>query len=288
MKVDTASRGRQTASSMTPARRMAPMAAWVAALLAVGGAMVVAGHGALSAPRLLEPSTWDEWAAARPAPDAAMAVLRLVVLGLDGYLLLATVVAVVLRLVRAERAITVADVLTVPAVLRVVQTGLGVGLVGASVAAATAGGTGLSARPTRADTALVSSADEPPLLRELPSHPATTSTSTTTTSTTTTSTTAPELPPTDVAVTVTVPVEVVDSSTWLVQPGDHLWSIAERTLAGAWARSVSDAEVAPYWRDLIELNRARLADPSNPDLIFPGQTFVLPTPPPSGSLRSSS
>jgi hypothetical protein len=272
---------------MTQARRMAPMIGWVATLLAVGAAMLAAGHGALAAPHLLTPSTWDEWAASRPAPDAAIAVLRLVVLALDGYLVVATVVAVVLRLLRAQRAITVADLLTIPVVLRVVQTGLGVGLVGASVAAATAGSTGLSARPTRADTALVTSADEPPLLRELPSHPATTSTSTTT-NTSVTTTTAREPLPTDVPVPLPVPVNAGDSSTWLVQSGDHLWSIAERTLAKAWARSVSDDEVVPYWREVIELNRARLADPSNPDLIFPGQTLVLPTPPPSGSLRSSS
>lgn len=263
------------------------MVAWVTALLAVGAAMVAAGHGTLAAPPLLDPSTWDEWASSRPAPDAAVAVLRLVVLALDGYLLIATVVAVVLRLVRAERAITVADLLTVPAVLRVVQTGLGVGLVGASVAAATAGSAGSSLRPTRADTALVTSADEPPLLRELPSREVTTSTSTTASTTTTTTVAAPAPPPDDAPAPVLMPAPVADGSTWLVQPGDHLWSIAERTLAGAWARAVSDDEVVPYWRDLIEHNRERLADPANPDLIFPGQTFVLPTPPPSGSLRSS-
>ena len=80
---------------------------------------------------------------------------------------------------------------------------------------------------------------------------------------------------------------MADDSTWIVEAGDHLWSIAERTLASAWARAVSDDEVAPYWRHVVEHNRARLADPSNPDLIFPGQTFLLPAPPSPGSLRSS-
>ena len=266
------------------------MAAWTAALLVVGAAMLAAGHGALAPPRLLAPSTWDEWAASRPAPDAAIAVLRLVVLALDGYLLGATLVAVLLRLVHAERAITVADLLTVPAVLRVVQTGLGVGLVGASVAAATAGSTGGSLRPTRADAALVISADEPPLLREVPSHPAaasTTSTSTTSASTTTTTAlAAPAEPSPNDAPVVTAP-DAAEGATWLVRPGDHLWSIAERTLASAWARPVSDDEVTPYWRELVEHNRDRLADPSNPDLIFPDQTILLPAPPPSGSLRST-
>jgi nucleoid-associated protein YgaU len=52
-----------------------------------------------------------------------------------------------------------------------------------------------------------------------------------------------------------------------VQPGDHLWNIAERT---------APADVATYWRRLVELNRPRLADPDNPDLLFPGDVVVLP------------
>jgi nucleoid-associated protein YgaU len=61
-----------------------------------------------------------------------------------------------------------------------------------------------------------------------------------------------------------------------VQPGDHLWRIAERTLAAAWGREPTDAEIDPYWRDLIDLNRKRLRDAANPDRIFPGQVFELP------------
>jgi len=38
----------------------------------------------------------------------------------------------------------------------------------------------------------------------------------------------------------------------------------------------TDAEVEPYWRRLIDLNRSRLVDPGNPDLIFPTQVFDLP------------
>ena len=52
----------------------------------------------------------------------------------------------------------------------------------------------------------------------------------------------------------------------MVQPGDHLWSIAERTSAG---------DVAAHWVALVEANRARLADP---DLVLPGQVLALPDP----------
>jgi len=64
--------------------------------------------------------------------------------------------------------------------------------------------------------------------------------------------------------------------TWTVRPGDHLWGIAAATLRQRLGRVPTDAEVEPYWRRLIDLNRSRLVDPGNPDLIFPTQVFDLP------------
>lgn len=61
-----------------------------------------------------------------------------------------------------------------------------------------------------------------------------------------------------------------------VRPGEHFWSIAQEHLADAWERTPSDGEVAGYWTDLVDANRDRLAPPGDPDLIYPGQQFVLP------------
>lgn len=66
------------------------------------------------------------------------------------------------------------------------------------------------------------------------------------------------------------------ASTVTVVPGDHLWAIAERTLATRLGRAPSDAEIAPYWQRLIDANRDRLAI-GDPDLIFAGQVFRLPS-----------
>lgn len=66
------------------------------------------------------------------------------------------------------------------------------------------------------------------------------------------------------------------AGTWTVEQGDHLWSIASRALGDRLEREPSSDEVLPYWQDLIEANRDRLVDPSNPDLILAGQVFVLP------------
>lgn len=66
------------------------------------------------------------------------------------------------------------------------------------------------------------------------------------------------------------------ATTWTVRPGDHLWSIAESTLRARGARKMDERRVRSYWRKLIAVNRSRLADPDNPDLILPGQVFRLP------------
>jgi nucleoid-associated protein YgaU len=66
------------------------------------------------------------------------------------------------------------------------------------------------------------------------------------------------------------------SQAWLVQPGHCFWTIAARSLPAQLGRPVSEGEVYRYWRRLIAANADRLAIPGYPDLIFPGQVFVLP------------
>jgi nucleoid-associated protein YgaU len=81
---------------------------------------------------------------------------------------------------------------------------------------------------------------------------------------------------------VEAPVEApVEGRTWTVKAGDHLWSIAEQVLAGSWNRPPTDGEVVPYWEQLVEANRDRLADRDNSDLLFAGQHLVVPPPPPA-------
>ena len=76
-------------------------------------------------------------------------------------------------------------------------------------------------------------------------------------------------------------------ATWEVQRGDHFWGIAEATLTGAWGRPPTDAEVVPYWQQVIEANRDRILPPGDPDLIHPGQQFVVPAPPPDPNMPST-
>jgi nucleoid-associated protein YgaU/DNA-binding SARP family transcriptional activator len=76
------------------------------------------------------------------------------------------------------------------------------------------------------------------------------------------------------------PDDMPSSSTWQVEPDDHFWHIATTALEQAWDRTPDDHEIVPFWRELIDINRDRLAPPGDPDLIHPGQRFELPTPPP--------
>lgn len=63
---------------------------------------------------------------------------------------------------------------------------------------------------------------------------------------------------------------------WQVSGGDHLWSIADAVVSRHLDRLATDAEIAPYWRQLVVANRGVLADPDNPDLLFAGQVLTLP------------
>jgi len=85
------------------------------------------------------------------------------------------------------------------------------------------------------------------------------------------SSTAPDLP----VMTVASALPRESLSTHTVAPGDTFWSIAEDALRLSGSQA-TDSEIVPYWRALIEANRDRLKARDEPDLIYPGQVFVLP------------
>jgi hypothetical protein len=68
------------------------------------------------------------------------------------------------------------------------------------------------------------------------------------------------------------PVAAASDGIWVVERGDHLWRIAAQTAPA----DSSDREIAAHWLNIIELNRAALPDPANPDLIYPGMRVKLP------------
>lgn len=74
-----------------------------------------------------------------------------------------------------------------------------------------------------------------------------------------------------VAVTVEDPPGSGPDSVVVVK-GDHLWKISARHLGP----EASNGDVAPYWREVIDVNTPRLRS-GDPDLIYPGEVVELPT-----------
>lgn len=64
------------------------------------------------------------------------------------------------------------------------------------------------------------------------------------------------------------------SGMYVVQPGDSLWRIAERTLAARDSGTVTSADIARFWPTVYEANRALIGE--DPNLILPGQALQIP------------
>lgn len=264
---------------MDGGRRWAPLVAWLSALAVGLAAFHALGQGAMAPPPLTDPGAWGSWLVDREPAVAAVALLRLVVLVLGWYLVGATTVGIVARLVRLAGLVRIADALTLPMVRRLLQGALGVSLAAAMVGAATApvsrdldpprplpaseaggdhGGplsmrlVGPGERPRGGDAA------EGPVAMRLAEQDAD----------------AARQPP--AADTADGPVEPVEQPLHRVEAGESLWSIARDALTHRRGRVPTDAEITPYWQDVVEHNRSALADPDNPDLIFPGDEIALP------------
>jgi LysM domain-containing protein len=83
----------------------------------------------------------------------------------------------------------------------------------------------------------------------------------------------------DVAVVAVVAAPSVPELTlYTVKPGDSFWSIADAAISAHLGRPPSLPEIGSYWRRLVAANSDRLVHAGVPDLIFPGQAFVLPEP----------
>ena len=303
---------------MGAVRRALPLILWAAALVLGTALFHALGSGALAAPPL-DPRDWNSWAQGKDPLVATVAVLRLVVLALSWYLVGAITIGVVARLLRAARLVRFADALTVPLLRRLLQGALGLSLATAMVTAAVPGGVvGPSRQGTAstatADTATVTlRAEGSPGTVSLGSRPGSATLRGVADGASPQGGTPPQSTDSEVTLGHTgrdrpLPLQLTDeqgqptddrrsasddqpsvpdepsasndgSNTHDVVSGDSLWSIAKATLAAAWGRAPSDAEVTGYWRELIEANRGALDDPDNPDMIFPGQRFRLPPTP---------
>lgn len=239
-----------------PSRSLAALrlGAWVALLWGAVAFLTALGRGPLGVPSTLDGAVWASWVSARDAATIAFAAVRLIALVAGWYLLVVTVAGTAARGVRSARLVALADLLTVPAVRRLLQTALGMGF---AAAALTAGPAGRMALPAAAAAAAATEEDTVDMAS--PGDGA-----------------AVDLPVPAPVPAPPAPASRAGVAERVVRPGDSFWSIAEDVVARARGPGVCEAEVARYWERLVQANRSRLADRSNPDLIYPGQTFRLP------------
>jgi nucleoid-associated protein YgaU len=191
------------------------------------------------------------WLTARDPATTAFAFLRTGLVGVAWYLVAVTIASTILRLVRADAAATVVESRAPAPLRRLVRAAAGL-TVAASVAVTTTAAA--AERPEDVVT-----------MRRLPDAGAEHA------GDTVTMTRLPDAAP--------APAAEPPVATWTIRAGDHLWRVARLTLAAAWHRSPTDADIDPYWRRLIDENRSRLRHPDDPDLVLPGDVFVLPPTP---------
>lgn len=266
---------------MSQLRKLVPLALWCLLLVVALYAVTALGHGRLAAPPLTEPGAWAGWASARTPDVVAFSLLRLVVLVVGWYLLGTTIIGAAARVARSGRAVRLADLLTVPAVRRLLQGALGVGLATAALVGQVSGDP--AAAEPAPSAAAVALADE----RELASTATLRLLADDDAERATLALRAPDSRMAELRLAADGAQAEADASEdtaawpqrWEVQPGEHFWAKAEAVIAAAWGRAPSDAEMVGYWQHLVETNRPALADPGNPDLIYPGQVFSVPEPP---------
>lgn len=224
---------------------------WVGGLSAAIVGLTALGRGALGIPSIFDLPAWPVWFARRDAATIVFALLRAATLAAAWYLLGTTLLGVVARGLRSARLVAASDVLAVPAVRRLLQSALGVGLATAALGAGSA--------PTDAPRAMTVAAAQPAedWVEMTPLEPDS-------------AILVPVAPVPERAPAQAAPQE------WTVRPGEHFWSIAETVLRRATGARPTDEEVAEYWQRLVAANRSRLPDRGNPDLLYPGQTLRLP------------
>jgi hypothetical protein len=274
------------------------LAAWTAALLLLGRLTLAVGGGTLDVP-VTSRHALRRWVDGTPPGDMAMAMLRIGALAAIGYLLAVTVLVVASRMLRVRGLTVLAQRVTPGVVQRLASGGGGLGLALGSLLGSVPA-PGLASGPD--PPTMVAASDRPPrgesdvlgidpsidsaTMTRLGDSPPETATMTREAPLAQHAVPGDAPGPGPLRATASglagehgpAPPQPADDSTWVVEPGDSFWSIAEDVLTPRGGPAPSDRQISRYWRRLIGANRSQLVDPGNPDLLRPGQRLHLPRP----------
>jgi hypothetical protein len=240
-------------------KRVCLIVGWTLGLALAALVLHWAGRGALAPPPVTDPGRWAGWLNDRSPVVAGFAVMRIVALAALWYIVATAAVGAGLRLIGAASLVRLADRVTIGPVRRMLAGSMSLGLAVSGVVAVAAPALRLpvaAAQQTTTSTTVVPGATVT-MHRLGP---------------------AEAVQPLVVAQPQPTPTPSAGTDRWTVRPGECFWSIAEEILTQRDGRAPTDAEIVPYWRRLIDANRLELAQRDDPDLIFPGQVFVVPSP----------
>lgn len=250
--------------------------AWWSGLVGSATGTFLLGGARLPSPPLSSPSLWSGWWERLGPVVATFSLLRIGVAALAAYLVLVGCVATAVYRLRRPRLWRVLRWMAPPSARRLVLASLGIA--GTVSVLAASGGVAM-ASPHAGRGGAVVAGDSTPVLRLVqPSPPVLRSSNpgprqaqdpTPNPAQKTAPKTAPTPAPSDMP-------SGRQPDHWVVEPGDSLWSIAAATVK---ARSHTDDHraIAHYWWRVVQANRPYLPNPSDPDLIFPGDVVTLPT-----------
>ena len=218
----------------------------------------------------LDPPPWSvdgavSWLEHRETSVVVFALLRLCAVAVGWYLLLITAFGGVARALRLRRVSSAVSHLTLPFARSIVGGVTLLGVMGPPPPVAAQTSDSMVELPPDPTSTTAAIAADTATLHLLPE-------------TTTTSAPPPTAAPAPSPMPEPTPTSPnADSTTmWVVQPGESFWSIAAEHLADINGAQVSEREVGTYWRQVIEINRSRLANPADADLLFIGQELELP------------
>lgn len=249
----------------------------------------------LSARFSIDIAHFDVWLRFTPAQEVVMAVLRLVALSLAYWLAGSTALYGFGLLAKLPGLVRSVEWATLPAVRRIAHRAVALSIATATPTLGLVAPVLATPPPevaqiqqeaddsVEADTIVVSLTDDG---LYLPPGATLTPPSQSTSGTVSTPTLRPAAKPQPVtspvaavptpALAAATPTPLPDASgTYTVERGDNLWDIAEAHLSQATSTTLSDADVAPYWARVVELNRDTIAS-GNPDWINPGEVIKLP------------
>ncbi|MEO6989599.1 MAG: LysM peptidoglycan-binding domain-containing protein [Aquihabitans sp.] len=234
------------------------------------------GAGPLALPPQWSSPALSDWARDRDPVTIALVVFRVLVLAVAYHLAVTTAIGIAGRIMHLPSWVAAAEAWTLPPLRTTWSRLAGLGLTATAALSSQLPAATAATHPP----ATVRVVEAPPgahprgraTLHPVDSEPSSGAATMLLVDETAETSSTGGIPADDTPAPVELEPDVPNATVHLVQPGDHLWAIAETHLANHLGRPATDAEVAPYWRQLIAAN----PQVANPDLIYPGQSIHVP------------